>query len=65
MEKSATYSHKEVSADTQLVLVNAVYFKADWDKQFKKASTTSQPFALANGQIKRTVDDDERQVPVR
>ncbi|GAU96505.1 hypothetical protein RvY_07940 [Ramazzottius varieornatus] len=49
---SNLFAQGSLSTDTQLVLVNAVYFKADWDKQFKKGSTTSQPFALANGQNK-------------
>lgn len=31
---------------TRLVLVNAVYFKGDWEKQFKKENTQTAPFYL-------------------
>lgn len=46
------FAEGSLSTDTQLVLVNAVYFKADWDKQFRVKDTTSQPFALTSGQNK-------------
>ena len=32
-------------------LMNAVYFKAQWQDQFNKAATTKQPFHYANGKI--------------
>ncbi len=34
---------------TRMVLVNAIYFKADWLHQFKKESTTDAPFHLLDG----------------
>jgi len=42
-----------VSADTRLVLVNAVYFKGLWAEQFDKKLTRNEPFYRADG---RTVD---------
>lgn len=33
-----------VSADTRLVLVNAIYFLADWDRPFTKQATRPAPF---------------------
>nr|XP_056710838.1 leukocyte elastase inhibitor-like isoform X2 [Euleptes europaea] len=39
---------KEGSIDslTQLILVNALYFKGNWSKTFNKEATTEQPFRL-------------------
>lgn len=34
---------------TQLVLVNAIYFKGNWANQFKKEMTSQQDFFLENG----------------
>jgi serpin B len=34
---------------TRMVLVNAIYFKADWLHQFEKESTADQPFHLLDG----------------
>ena len=34
---------------TRMVLVNAVYFKGDWESAFKKDATKDQPFFLADG----------------
>ncbi len=34
---------------TRMVLVNAVYFKGDWESAFKKDVTKDQPFFLADG----------------
>jgi serpin B len=38
-----------LSADTRLVLVNAVYFKGRWVLQFDKAATRDEPFRLEGG----------------
>jgi len=38
-----------LNSDTRMVLVNAIYFKADWLHQFKKESTTDRPFHLLDG----------------
>lgn len=41
-----------IDADTRLVLVNAIYFKADWLEPFSKNATSNQPFTLsANKQV--------------
>ena len=40
---------------TRLVITNAVYFKADWVKQFKKSSTHDEPFYITP-ESKVTVD---------
>jgi serpin B len=34
---------------TRLVLANAIYFKGDWQDEFKKAATSDQPFTTADG----------------
>ena len=36
-----------IRADTRLVMVNAIYFLADWDKRFEKAGTRPAPFHLS------------------
>lgn len=38
-----------VNADTRMVLVNAIYFKADWLQQFEKESTGDEDFHLLDG----------------
>jgi serpin B len=38
-----------VGPDTRMVLVNAIYFKADWLAQFKANSTGDAPFYLIDG----------------
>lgn len=38
-----------VTADTRLVLVNAIYFLADWQVQFEKRSTSPRPFTTSVG----------------
>ncbi len=39
-------SEDAVNADTRMVLVNAIYFKADWDDPFNALSTEKTPFYL-------------------
>lgn len=36
-----------VNASTKLILVNAIYFKADWEKKFQANNTKTQPFRLS------------------
>ncbi len=36
-----------IDSDTRLVLVNAIYFKADWLNAFSENATSNQPFALS------------------
>ncbi|TNE72750.1 serpin family protein [bacterium] len=38
----------EISAETVLFLMNALYFKGTWSAEFDKASTSEQPFYLDN-----------------
>lgn len=38
---------------TRLVVVNTLYFKGEWQKQFDKASTTEQEFYLPDGKTER------------
>ena len=37
--------------DSVLMLINAVYFKGEWSKQFDKASTHDGPFHLLDGRV--------------
>jgi serine protease inhibitor len=39
---------------TRLAIVNAIYFKGDWKKPFKKSSTSPQPFTLGSGETTQT-----------
>ncbi|OWA50951.1 Serpin B6 [Hypsibius exemplaris] len=41
-----------ISQETRLVLVNALYFKADWEKPFDGEATKPHPFTLLSGQTK-------------
>jgi serpin B len=43
-----------LTADTRLVLTNAIYFKGDWASQFKKDRTRDEPFFLADGKQVKT-----------
>jgi len=38
-----------LSSDTRMVLVNAIYFKADWLRQFDANHTSNAPFHLLDG----------------
>lgn len=41
---------KKLSPYDVMVLLNAVYFKANWEQQFEKEKTREQPFVLASGE---------------
>jgi len=40
-----------LNPDTRMVLVNAIYFKADWLSQFDADDTTDSPFHLLDGTV--------------
>lgn len=42
----------EVSPESVLFLINAIYFKAEWKSKFKKSETGKAPFTLENGTVK-------------
>ena len=39
----------QISADNVLFLLNALYFKGDWQTRFKPEDTRNEPFTLASG----------------
>lgn len=43
----------QIKPDDVLFLINAVYFKGNWTKQFDKSQTTERPFYLSNGSQKQ------------
>lgn len=43
-----------LDADTRLVLANAIYFKGDWDRQFKKALTRKEAFHVSSDKTTET-----------
>jgi serpin B len=43
-----------LTADTRLVISNAVYFKADWETRFEKADTADGDFTLLDGSTIQT-----------
>lgn len=40
-----------ISPDTLALLLNAIYFKADWNEPFDKTQTTERPFYLDDGTV--------------
>ena len=54
-----------LDANTRMVLVNAIYFKADWLNPFDKNSTSDQPFHLLDGSTVTTpmMSQDNLNVP--
>ncbi|MEB3343469.1 serpin family protein [Okeania sp.] len=43
----------KLESDVVMVLLNAIYFKADWEQAFAKNSTKEMPFHLPNGKQKQ------------
>jgi serine protease inhibitor len=43
----------QIQPNDVLFLINAVYFKGNWSKQFDKSQTTERPFYLSNGTQKQ------------
>lgn len=41
-----------VNSDTSLILVNAIYFKGNWEKQFNKEDTREMPFNVSKDEKK-------------
>ncbi|NXG78869.1 SPB6 protein, partial [Baryphthengus martii] len=41
-----------LDSQTRLVLVNAIYFKGNWEKQFDKGKTTERPFQINKKETK-------------
>ncbi|MGQ9872854.1 serpin family protein [Leptodesmis sp.] len=41
-----------LNPDDVMMLINAIYFKGDWSKQFDPATTKQEPFFLGNGRQK-------------
>ncbi|XP_053457664.1 serpin B6 isoform X2 [Nycticebus coucang] len=49
---SELLSPDSVNSLTNLVLVNAIYFKGNWDKQFNKEHTKERPFKVSKNEKK-------------
>ncbi len=45
---------RTLNSDTRLVLTNAIYFKGDWEEQFKKEDTKNEDFRLSAGRAIKT-----------
>ncbi|XP_062473738.1 heterochromatin-associated protein MENT-like [Pezoporus occidentalis] len=43
---------RDVATSTKLILVNAVYFKAEWEVKFPEGNTVLQPFRLSKNKTK-------------
>lgn len=41
---------QDISLDTKLMLLNAVYFKGTWSEKFNSKYTKEKPFHIAAGQ---------------
>ncbi|MEO7413469.1 MAG: serpin family protein [Opitutaceae bacterium] len=54
-----------LTADTRLVLVNALYLKAPWQQKFAKAATLPRPFRNESGGVLREVPTMQRTAPLR
>jgi serpin B len=44
-------AEEAINDHTRLILVNAIYFKANWKNKFKKINTFQEDFHLGDGQI--------------
>ncbi|XP_021241977.1 heterochromatin-associated protein MENT isoform X1 [Numida meleagris] len=45
-------SSNDVNSITRLILVNVIYFKADWEEKFQAGNTNMQPFRLSKNKSK-------------
>ncbi|NXB03852.1 SPB10 protein, partial [Cnemophilus loriae] len=45
-------SPRDVTNSTKLILINAIYFKAEWEVKFKAEDTELQPFRLSKNKTK-------------
>ncbi len=43
----------QIPGDMVLYLINAIYFKGDWTRQFDKSKTSDQPFHLLDGSTRQ------------
>ena len=43
----------QISRDTVLFLINAIYFKGTWQREFDPTKTQDDPFHLTNGDVKQ------------
>ena len=43
----------QIPSNMMLYLINAIYFKGDWTRQFDKSKTSDQPFHLLDGSTKQ------------
>jgi serine protease inhibitor len=48
-EKITTIIDDSVAAQAALVLINAIYFKASWEHEFRPSDTNEMPFTRLNG----------------
>jgi len=54
-----------LNPDTRMVLVNAIYFKADWENQFDPNNTSDSPFHLLDGSTShvKMMNDEHLTIP--